>query len=972
MPNNGKPTHEVRSKSGQTSQLHQEAKTNSVHIMHFNVQGVTDKVPLFEVLLHELQQPIDIMCITEHWLKNSEAELLSISKLKCMSHFTREAKKRGGSCIMVNEKYTVQNYDELIQHAIETEFECSAIKIEELGLTILCIYRPPTGNIDIFFEQLESCLLVANRKMCGKVVICGDFNIDILKPSKNVSTLQQILLTYNFNILIDEPTRISNNTATCIDNFFINFEHRRVGVFNSPLSDHTYQILSIASLKGPKNEMQYLSRDFSPENIGEFCALLQGQDWNELQLHEDPNDAYDTFSKIFRHYFEIAFPLKKKVLKSRSVNKWITADIVELSQEKTKLWTKIKTNKRENMQNVQLEQQYRRLSNGLKTLVRDAKRKYFSDRICTSQNKTKESWKIVNSMNNPTATKKMDIMTILDPGGNLITNTLDIANTFNEYFLRIATTLNLQEPCFDIEMSRINETVFLHPCDEVEIVQIIRRLKNSKTCGWDDIPSILIKETALIIAKPVAHIVNMSLSMGIFPDALKKAVVIPIYKKQDRQELTNYRPISILPILSKVFEKIIYTRLISFFGRYRVISEDQHGFMRKKTIDQALFKTLNQIYDALNRNEFLAVFFLDLSKAFDSMDIELLLCKIHNYGVRGVALDLIRSYLTGRQQCVKIRSTEEGAVKDVISQFGPVCRGVPQGSVLGPLLFILYINDLPTKIRTKLILFADDTTVIFREPTRDSMTQKINDIFKNLMVWFNENTLKMNVDKTQLLCFKNDIRRININHMDTIVEASEKVKFLGLYLDHKLNFKAHIEHLANKTSRLGYLLYKLRDALTLDVLMQVYYGHIQSNVRYGILFWGGSTDVDRILKVQKRCLRIMTYAKPTDSAKPIFIRLGVLTVIDIFILESAMFVKKNPNLFENFYFDHAYETRNRNHLRVMQTTKAYIDSGVLNNCIRIYNTVPKEIKDSNPGIFKSKLKNLLISKAHYNLKEFIL
>ena len=412
--------------------------------------------------------------------------------------------------------------------------------------------------------------------------------------------------------------------------------------------------------------------------------------------------------------------------------------------------------------------------------------------------------------------------------------------------------------------------------------------------------------------------------------------------------------------------------MTSFFENFDVISHDHHGFVKNRSIDQAIFKAFIEIFNALNDKEYTAVTFLDLSKAFDTLDIDLLLYKLPFWGIRGTALNLIKSYLTNRQQCVKLRYTENNKEVNLFSNFQSTSRGVPQGSVLGPLLFVIYTNDLPLSINNKMILFADDTTVLFHEHSENSLILNINNTFSLLNNWYEQNALKLNIDKTQLLCLRNNIREVTVDYTSQVLNVSDHAKFLGLYIDKNLNYNSHIDFLVKKLSKLSYMLYKLRDIVPSEIVTQTYYAHIHSNIRYGILFWGNSASVDKVLKIQKRCVRTIVNANQKDHAKPIFKKLKILTVIDTYILECALFVRKNFNLFDNHLYNHTHNTRKKQNMIVMQTKKAYIDSGVLNTCIRIYNKIPVAVKNLSIMLFKKTIKKSLLQQNHYTLEEFMM
>jgi retron-type reverse transcriptase len=322
----------------------------------------------------------------------------------------------------------------------------------------------------------------------------------------------------------------------------------------------------------------------------------------------------------------------------------------------------------------------------------------------------------------------------------------------------------------------------LFPTDTSEIKNIIMSIKNSSACGIDQIPITVIKSVVDCISSVLASLINHSISKEIFPDALKIAKVIPIYKAGDKSLISSYRPISLLTTFSKVFEKVILKRLENFLEKHKLLSDNQFGFRKNRSTQLALTSYLDKLTEALDKNEYAISLFIDLSKAFDTIDHSLLLKKLYSYGIRGLAYDYIKSYLSNRLQYVETH----GMSSSLLS----ITCGVPQGSILGPILFLLYINDISacTKL-LKLFLFADDTTILYSSKDINELIKTMNKELETISDWFKLNKLSLNTAKTNYMIFKpikNEIIHPNLLLNETAVVRVHSTRFLGVEIDEKL------------------------------------------------------------------------------------------------------------------------------------------------------------------------------------------
>jgi hypothetical protein len=381
-----------------------------------------------------------------------------------------------------------------------------------------------------------------------------------------------------------------------------------------------------------------------------------------------------------------------------------------------------------------------------------------------------------------------------------ITDKKEICDAFNNFFLNIGSTLDKNIPSSQVNplsfmKGQYNDSLFLKPVTDDELILIIKNLKSNASPGWDSITVESIKKTHQDILFPLIHLLNLSLSQGVFPIELKLASVVPIFKSDNRSKFSNYRPVSVLPSISKIYERVFYNRLLEFINKYKILYINQFGFKKNHSTYMALIILLDKIVDALEKGEYVIGVFLDFSKAFDTVNHDILLKKLDFYGVRGIANQWIASYLSNRSQYVSYLNNK--------SDPGKITCGVPQGSILGPLLFLLYINDLAYVSRELYsILFADDTNVFISGNDIKSIADKMNIELDTVVRWLIANRLSLNINKTKYMVFSPSKKILNkdfeIILSGTKLEEVANIKFLGVVLDNKLNWKDHIAYIFQK------------------------------------------------------------------------------------------------------------------------------------------------------------------------------
>ena len=379
-----------------------------------------------------------------------------------------------------------------------------------------------------------------------------------------------------------------------------------------------------------------------------------------------------------------------------------------------------------------------------------------------------------------------------------------------------------------------------------------------KSTGPDDIPSYFVKLAAPIIISPyLTYFIETSFKLEIFPNSLKVAKVLPISKKGSNTIPENFRPISILPALSKIFEKVLSTKLLSFFTQNSVLQRTQYGFRKKHTTTQAVLDVITHINDNIYSNNYFSVLTLDLKKAFDTVNHNILLHKLEHYGIRGLGNKLLRSYLSNRIQAVSVNGK--------MSSFKPITCGVPQGSILGPLLFLIYINDLPNALLNQPRLYTDDTCLLISSPNIEDLNVKSKTELHNCKIWMDFNKLSLNINKTYSLLINPTVHHFSSDSIALFnidgIQHVNVIKYLGIEIDSQLNFKSHIDNVQSKIAKgVGILFLKLNKILTSNALLMLYYALVHPHLTYGILIWSSTykSYLNTLQLSQNKAMRAIT------------------------------------------------------------------------------------------------------------------
>ena len=434
----------------------------------------------------------------------------------------------------------------------------------------------------------------------------------------------------------------------------------------------------------------------------------------------------------------------------------------------------------------------------------------------------------------------------------------------------------------------------MSPTSPTEVKSLILELINKSSSGYDGISNVLLKRIVDGITNPLTALFNQSIDQGIFPDLMKQADVVPLYKSSSRTNTNNYRPISLLLTMSKILEKIIYKRVYSFMEINKQIFPSQYGFRSKHSCENAVEELLSEIVKAKDEKKSTLCVFLDLSKAFDTLRHDILLAKLERYGIRGTSLDWFKSYLKDRK--IRVKCVTSDSANTVYSNEQNIEYGTPQGSCLGPLLFMLFTNDLNLNLdHTNCILFADDTTLYFSHSNKKYLKWCIEEDLANLADWFRANLLTLNPSKCVYLQFnKKKTNTVDIQLDGINIPPVTMTKFLGITLDQNLNWIQHTNNLMLKLKRNINMLRSTQKTLDQASKKLIYFAHIHSHIMYGLIIWGNMATQQQLRplqSLQNRCLDLICGGHSDKDYK----QCQILKIKDYIKLENYKFGHKYLN-----------------------------------------------------------------------------
>jgi len=928
-------------------------------IIHQNIRSFNANYDYFSAFLDSLMCRPSVMVLSETWHSSGFCnELAGYNSY----HIYRERRAGGDVSIYVDDRFNSSLISEfsLCDGAVEV---CSVtVKIKyDLSIVVMGIYRPPQGNTNDFFSVLFDDILPQFDPLIP-VVICGDLNMDILQQDLASLELLHNFSSFSYVPLISGITRPTDDGGTCIDHIYSNQTlHTMSGIFDVPITDHCPVFTVVET---PTNLTDFVLKKFRDHSHNCLLTLKRevGVVFNYLEdvLCGDINSSVDTIMKILYNLYDNCCPERKKCVSPKRMSKpWLTNELILDINRKHSLFRYYK-------RGIIDFDVYRVYKNNLKRKLRRSKAVFYQNKFDTGDSKI--VWKTFNSIVSRAAKKRDSGPALSDFVVDDVDSDYALSQHFNDFFSTVGSNLSNsvagnQRNALNYMGDQVPNSFFMRPCNANDVERKITSLSNSSA---GSIPTHIYKYLKHEISPVISKLFNMSIVEGEFPSCLKISRVVPIHKSGSCSLVSNYRPISILCTLSKIFEKLMYDRLINFLNSNGTLKNNQFGFRKHCSTSDTILQFLNDAYMSLESTSQFVTVCLDLSKAFDTVNHGVLIRKLAHVGVRGLSSRWFTSYLCNRTQYVRIRDSE--------SDVRILSAGVPQGSVLGPLLFLVYINEMSNVCPDlECLHYADDTTIYASDVDINSATMRLQAGLVRLDEWLKDNGLVLNIQKSNCMLISNTMPGGNLPPImirDCTISQVDSIKFLGVSIDSCLNFKEHVDGVCRRVSQAIGVVRRISCFVPIRVLMSLYYSLIYPHLTYGVLAWGNSSEcnINRIERLRRRFVsmldcgdgRQIARSPPIFNFRCIYRYFAVIKLFQCYKFNRHIYFK---DLFVRLVPDHAYSTRfadrdnfNLPFVRLSQTQRSFLPVAVA-----VWNTLPDAIREATSlSCFKHRLRKFLL------------
>ena len=927
-------------------------KLKSLSACHVNIRSLNESK--MNAITTELAPFYDIITLSETFLSQSSPEF-SLNGYHPIIRKDRDS-FGGGVAVFVKDNIFFQrkcNFETQDLEAIWLELHTTE------GKLLLCtLYRPP--NNGMFWEKIEDVLdIVTTASTAKSIVMLGDLNSDF--KTADGRKMIDFTVKYNLTCHVNEPTRITDTTATCLDQIISNIPNYVKSITVSPpVSTNDHHTVGIQLKINIKQEEPYYRQIwlYNKGDYGGFRNALGNHDW-ESCFHSDNIEVI--WKKWLDYFLTIAkefIPNKIALIRPKD-KEWYSNDLRKMKRRVYRSYLKAKRTML-----IQHWNTYKSNQKDYQTAINEAKSR-FQEKLNLSLRENRHSklwWKTVKKMLGKGCEDSYPPIEDINNNNNnipLVTNS-EKAEAFNDFFL---SHNNLDTSSAVLPDANLDEIPCLEniQATEKEICELIQILDRNKATGPDGLSPSLIKEAGHTIVPSLTKLINLSLLTGKMPSQWKCANVIPIHKKGSKSVLNNYRPISLLPIISKIMERVVFKSVYNFFHDSKFLSSHQSGFRPKDSTVNQLSFLYHEFCKALDEKKDVRVVFCDISKAFDKVWHEGIIYKLHCSGIRGRLLNWFKDYLKNRKQRV--------VIKGQCSDWGIIKAGVPQGSVLGPLLFLVYINDLADEVDCNIKMFADDTTLYIDVDDPESSANKLNSDLSKIKIWADLWLVDFNPSKTKAMTITN--RKVPHPPLRFANKALEEVKVhkhLGVTFSHNLSWSTHVDNLYKTASKSLNILHKLMHKLDRKTLETIYLTFIRPKLEYASPVWSDLSiqDKTKLENCQIKAAQIVTGAKRRTSHTNLYNEVSWPKLEERRRFNNLNLMHKITHTHEPEYLfellpttvnsSTSYNLRNKDNFKQHQCKTEKYKNSFFPSTIKIWNALTDSIKnEDNNDRFKREL-----------------
>ena len=838
------------------------------------------------------------------------------------------------------------------------------IKLNSRTLTIGTVYRPPSSshNINDFLREFNNKILsILPNSNC---MIFGDFNIDSFNNCNQISNFMTEMSSRGFVNLIDQPTRVhlddDGNTisSTAIDHIWTSCHNIESSfVINYHLTDH-YPIGCSIDLPFQSDKQVKKSRKISKDAITSYQEDFM-EFFTKFKIEGDVEPVFENFYNNLKTMTLSSFPIEYESVTTKKMQRpWIDKTLKNLINKKHLIYRKCKLK----LLPFSRYKGYQNLLNRnlLNKTLRLAEKAYYEDKFSDISSNSKQTWKLINSLSNPCKKNKK---ILLKENGTIIEDMKILSNKFKDEYSNVPPQSNINIPLNHINMN--NNTFHLSPITNQEVFNMLFSTKTNSI--FSDLPIKILRYLGEPLCVLLTSLFNFAISNNTFPSILKIGHITPIPKKGNLNNIKNYRPITIINSISKIFDAILYNRLYDFFSKNNLFSNYQFGFRRKRGIEQAAMNLIYEINSALQNDETCVAVFIDLTKAFDRVDLNILERILYKYGIRGDTLKFLKSYLTNRCNYTKIDDKQS---EPVYSEPFFSSTAVAQGSNLGPLLFNIFINYIHKMVNNcSILVYADDVVILNSSKDHNQIMQSIEYDLNNLHSYFTNLGQSINFSKTKGMTFtRRKTAQITVKLNNKPVEFVNEFKYLGLTIDHKLTFRTHIDNIKKKVNQANGKIFYFKKVLPIRILKKIFYSIIYPHLNLHITIWGGSTAsaITPLITAVNKTIRNIYHSNHDTATK--YTKLQILNVTQLYNLRLGEFFYKTlimnqPQLLHDILpeisFHHSYNTRYHQNFRNPSVQINVNKRFFLYKAIEFWRTLTPEIQNSSSlNVFKNKIKKM--------------